>query len=92
MIFYHHYLKVELDDAWWAEAQMAYFVRSGTAYRVDLVAAKDQKVFEARIDEIGPVRRQPGVGIFNNNEEMTARERVLRILNGFRAGAAIPPI
>ncbi len=92
MIFYHHDLKVELDDGWWAEAQMADFVPSGTAYRVDLAAAKGQKVFEARIDEISPARRKPGVGIFNNNEEITARERVLRILNGFRAGAAIPPI
>ena len=34
-----------------------------------------QKVFEARIDEIGPGRRKQGVGIYNNNKEMTARER-----------------
>jgi hypothetical protein len=92
MIFSHHDLKIELDDAWWAEAQMAGFVPPGTAYRVDRSAPKGQRVFEARIDDIGPVLRHFGVGIFNNNEEMTARERVLRILNGFRTGVAIPPI
>src|SRR6266852_6251262 len=92
MIFYHHDLMIELDDSWWAEAQMAAFVPSGRAYRVDLTAAKDQAVVEARIDEIGPIRRRPGVGIFNNNEVKTARERVLCILKGFRTGAAIPPV
>jgi hypothetical protein len=92
MIFYHHDLKVELDDAWWAEAHMAGFVPQGTAYRVDLGAAKGEGAFEARIEEIEPVRRKPGVGIFNTNETKTARERVVCILTGFRTGAAIPPI
>ena len=92
MILYHHDLKVELDDAWWAEAQMAGFVAPSTAYRVDLAAAKGQAVFEARIDEVGPVRRNAGVGIFNTNDTKTARERVVSILTGFRTGAAIPPI
>jgi hypothetical protein len=92
MIFYHHDLKIELDDAWWAEAQMAHFVPPGTAYRVDLSAAKGRTVFEVPIDEIGPVRRKPSVGIFNKNDRKTARERVLCILNGFRTNAAIPPI
>jgi hypothetical protein len=92
MIFYHHDLKIELDDAWWAEAQMADFVAPGRAYRVDIAGAKGQRIFEARIDEVGPVRRKPGVGIFNKNEELTARERVQRILNGFQSNAAIPPI
>jgi hypothetical protein len=92
MIFYHRDLKIQLDDSWWAEAQMGGFVPSSNAYRVDVAAAKGQRVFEARIDEIGPVQRKPGVGIFNSNEEMTARQRVLRILYGFRTSAAIPPI
>jgi hypothetical protein len=92
MIFYHHDLNIELDDAWWAEAQMAGFVPLSRAYRVDVAGAKRQRIVEARIDEVGPVRRNPGIGIFNKNDEMTARERVLRILNGFRSNAAIPPI
>lgn len=34
-----------------------------------------------------------GVGIFNDSEEEgTARERVLRILRGFRLDNAIPPV
>lgn len=92
MIIRHHDLIVELDDHWWAAAQMQRFVPSGRTYRVDLNSAKGQMVFEARIDEIGPVRRAPGIGIFNNNEEKTARERVVCILTGFRTGATIPPI
>jgi hypothetical protein len=36
MIFYHHDLKVELDDAEWAETQIGGFVPPGAAYRVDL--------------------------------------------------------
>jgi len=92
IISYHHDLKIELDDAWWAEAQMAGFVPLSRAYRVDVAGAKGQRIFEARIDEVGPVRRNPGIGIVNKNEELTAREQVLRILNGFRSNAAIPPI
>jgi hypothetical protein len=88
----HHDLTIELDDAWWAEAGMASFVPRSRAFRPDLEAAKGEAVFEARIDEVARLRRNPGVGIFNDNEEATARERVLRILKGFRAGAAIPPV
>jgi hypothetical protein len=71
---------------------MVGFVSLSRAYRVDVAEAKGQRIFEARIDEVGPVRRNPGIGIFNKNEELTGRERVLRILNGFRSNAAIPPI
>src|ERR1700730_11284201 len=92
MIFYHYDLMIELDDSWWAEAQMTGFVPTAAAYRVDLDAAKGGAVFEVRIDEIGPLQRNPGVGIFNNNEIKTARERVLSILKCFRTGAAIPPV
>jgi hypothetical protein len=92
MIFHHHDLKVDLDDSWWTEAQMEGFVPADDAYCVDIDAPRGQKIFEVRVDEIGPVRRGPGVGIFNDNEEAAARERVLRILRGFRTKAAIPPI
>jgi hypothetical protein len=39
-----------------------------------------------------PVYRAPGIGIFNDNDEATAMERVVSILRGFRSGAAIPPV
>ncbi|MFY9900738.1 MAG: hypothetical protein WAK67_23555 [Xanthobacteraceae bacterium] len=92
MILNHHDLRIELDDAWWAEAQMAGFVPTARAYRADSNAAEGRLVFEVRIGDIGPVGRKLGVGIFNNNKEKTARERVVSILTGFRKGAAIPPI
>jgi len=92
MILTHHDLKIELSDAWWAEAGMAHFVPAGRAFRPDLEAAKGEAIFEARIDEVGPLRRNPGVGIFNDNEVATARERVVRILKGFREGVEIPPV
>jgi len=92
MILTHHDLKIELDDAWWAEAGMANFVPTGRAFRPDLEAAKGEAVFEARIDEVCSLKRNPGVGIFHDNEEATARQRVIRILKGFREGAAIPPV
>jgi len=92
MIFNHHDLTVELDDAWWAEAQMIGFVPVARAYRSNSHAAKGQAIVEVSITDIGPVRRKPGVGIFNNNQEKTARERVISILSGFRIGTAIPPI
>jgi hypothetical protein len=38
------------------------------------------------------VRRCAGVGIFNNNDKATARERVLSILHDFRAGRPLYPI
>jgi len=92
MILTHHYLKVELDDAWWAEAGMTDFVPGGRSFRPDFEAANGEAVIEVRIDEVRPLARAPGVGIFNDNEVATARERVVRILKGFREGAAIPPV
>jgi hypothetical protein len=92
MILIHHEMQIMLDDTWWAEAGMGDFVPSGRTYRPDIKAAKGEVVFEARIDEVAPLRRNPGVGIFNNNDVATARERVIRILKGFREGAAIPPV
>jgi hypothetical protein len=62
------------------------------AYRPEISAAKGKPIFEVRIDEIGPVRRRPGIGIFSGNEQKTARERVICIFAGFRKGALIPPI
>lgn len=92
MILAHHDLRIDLDDAWWNEAGMNGFVPLGRTFRPDLEAVKGETVFEARIDEVAPLRRNPGVGIFNNNEEATARERVVRLLKGFRNGDAIPPV
>jgi len=94
MEFSHHGLPIVLSDDWWAEAGMAGFTPSSTAYHADPRTFPDQRIFEVRIDDIGPVRRAPGVGIFNDDHDRqaSARERVVAILLGFRSGAMIPPV
>ena len=79
MIFHHHDLQIELDDSWWAEAGMSGFVPKAPTYRVK-PDAYGRTIFQLPIKEIGPIRRNPGVGIFNSNESKTARQRVLCIL------------
>lgn len=87
----HHGLQVELPDEWWIGAEMTGFVPRTVAYRVDHNLFEN--VQEVRIEEVGSVRRNLGAGIFNNSEEQgSARERVLRILRGFRLDNAIPPV
>jgi hypothetical protein len=88
----HHDLQIELDDAWYAEAGMDGFVPLTRAYPVNADAANGRKLLEVKIDEVSPVRRNPGVGIFNDNKDASAKERVVSILRGFRTGSAIPPV
>jgi hypothetical protein len=66
------------------------------SYRA-LSPSKNQSVFEVCIVEIGPVEVGPGrrVSVFKDDmevEQQTARERVLRLLRGFRADDCIPPV
>ena len=87
----HHNLLVELNDHWWAEADMAEFVPKFKFYRTPS-NYKDQQVYEVSIEDVGPVCR---ASIFKDDAEVerqTARERVLRLLRGFRADDAIPPV
>jgi hypothetical protein len=86
----HHDLEFVLKDEWWAEAGMTGFKAIEPAYRVDRDAYPNAQ--EINMADVGPVRRAPGVSIFNDNEETSARERVVSILCGFRSGAAIPPV
>ena len=71
---------------------MAGFVARSRAYcHEDLYDGRE--VCEICSQDVGPVRRDPGVGIFNDSlEDGTARERVLRFLGGFRAKEIIPPV
>jgi hypothetical protein len=92
MKLYHHDIEIELDDTWWAEAEMNSFTPTANTYRVNIEAANGRNIFEIRIDEVRPVSRNPGIGIFNDNAEASARNRVVSILSGFRAGSAIPPV
>jgi hypothetical protein len=88
----HHDLQIELDDSWWIEGGMVGFVPLTRTYFVDTDTTKGKELLEIKIDEVRPVRRNPGVGIFNDNEEASARERVVSVLRGFRTGSAIPPV
>ncbi len=91
MKFTHHGLQIEIPDEWWTEAGMRLFVPTFTAYRVN--HRQFQNVREVPIKDVGPVSRNSGVGIFNDSEEEgSARERVVRILRGFRFDNAIPPV
>jgi hypothetical protein len=91
----HHGSEIaDLAEEWLAEAGMSTYVPNAVSYRVDASGGEGQKVFEVRIDEVAPVRRSPGVPLFNDDIETgrTARERVVCILRGFRADAKLPPV
>jgi hypothetical protein len=85
----YHDLMTDLNDEWWAEAGMYSFVAISRAYR------SDRKPVEVRIVDIGPVGVQrQSIGIFKDSLDfgISARERVIKILWGFRCGEAIPPV
>ena len=90
MLLKHHDLEIELPDEWWEEACMACFRPKACMYYIDRDAYPEVRAVP--IDEVAPVFRSPGVNIFNDRKEETARERVLRIFSWFRSGAEIEPI
>ena len=91
----HHELVIEdLQDDWWAEADMAGFDAPGSAYKVDKNAFSNRHVFIVPIEKIEPVYRNLSNGVFNDNSEtgQSARERVVSILRGLREGTAMKPV
>jgi hypothetical protein len=92
MRFVHGEFAFEVNDEWWAEAGMYGFVPGSRSYRVDPLAFSG--VYEVRIDDVEPVPRQLSHGVFNNDAEtgLRAKERVVRIRQGFRTGAPLPPV
>jgi hypothetical protein len=94
MEFTHHGMQIVLSDDWWAEAGMSGFTPSSTASHADPNAFPNQRISELRIDDIGPVRSALGVSIFNDDRDsgISAHDRVVRILRGFRSGDLIPPV
>jgi hypothetical protein len=75
-----------------ARSQHGFISTSFALLPCGVARGSGERIFEIPIQEIAPVRRNPGVGIFNDNDELSARDRVLRILRGFRAGDGILPI
>jgi hypothetical protein len=102
MIIQHHDRREKLEDDWlvtggmgWLVlARAAQFVPSSPAYIVDRSSCKDQRVRLIAICDIGPVCRSPGVPYFNASAErgLTAKERVIQILQAFVSGVALPPV
>jgi hypothetical protein len=91
MKFSHHNRLVELSDDWWIEADMVRFVPQSKAYRAPS-SCKNQHVHEVCIADVGPLLRTTIFKDDPEGERKTARERVLRLLRGFRAGDVIPPV
>ena len=91
---FHRDFKFELSDEWWDEAGMRGFIPAQKSYYADLKAFLGWTVYEIRVDEVEPVRRQLSHGVFNDDAETgrSAKDRVLDILRGFTNGAAIPPV
>lgn len=89
----HHGMTIELPDDWWAEAGMIGFVPRSSSYRAD-ERVSHRRVFQVAINDIAPVRRAPGIGIFNDSHDtgISARERVVSLLRGFRNDDDIPPV
>ena len=92
MNFRHHDLPVYLEDAWWDEAGMAGFSPASRAYRTDpRFSVTGEPILEVSVADVGPAPRP--VGIFRDSEDgIPARERVVRILRGFRLDEVIPPV
>lgn len=90
----HHDLEVELPDEWWVAAGMSNFAPLSSAYRCDHISAGHRRVCLIRIADIEPVRRAPGVPIFNDSplDGTPASERVQCILRGFVQNAELPPV
>jgi len=71
MKFTHHGLQIEMPDDWWTEAGMPGFVPVFKAYRVN--HSLFQNVREVPLEDVGPVSRNSGVGIFNDSEPLPRR-------------------
>ncbi len=90
----HHASEIgELPDEWLAEADMLGFLPMSEAYHVD-ASGREGKVLSVPILDVAPVKRSPGVPIFKDDPDTgrTARERVVSILQGFRADAKLPHV
>jgi hypothetical protein len=85
-IEHHDRRSEELLDEWWAEAGMTGFVPLSSAYKSE----PTEGVLVVAVQDIGPVYREP---LLRDEEDgPTAKERIQRILKGFRLGNALPPV
>jgi hypothetical protein len=94
--FHQHDCEFGIDDAWWRDAGMIGFSTPAKAYRAAApepgYGRDNLPVFIVRVEDVAVCCRQLSHGVFNNSPDLTAEERVGRILKGFQDGAAIPPV
>ena len=91
MLITHHDLEIVFDDEWLVAAEMTGYVPASKAYRIGGSLCENASIQEICIEDIGPVHR--GVGIFRDSSDgVSVRERLLKILRGFRSGDSIPPV
>jgi len=89
----HHDLEFELEDEWLIEADMVSYSPTEASYKPDLQKTKGEEILLIPINEIAPlIERAKCKGIFCDNENDTAKERVVRILKWFKEHKAIEPI
>jgi hypothetical protein len=93
MIARHADAQYEIDDDWWREAGMAGFKPARRTFRPGASQRARVCVIEVPVAEVEPVSRRLSHGVFNDSEESgSARDRVVRILQGFRLDSPIPPV
>lgn len=93
MQFRHGSIEYFLDDAWWRDAGMEGFRPTGESFRSVDGCYQDRRVQLVAILEVEPLQRKLSHGVFNDSVESgSAKDRVIRILCGFRSGSVIPPV
>lgn len=93
MRFFHGPVEYDIDDVWLNDAGMVGFQPTTPSYRPAVSSGLDRSVQLVAVSDVEPLRRQLSHGVFNDSVEFgTARERVVKILQGFRSSAEIPPV
>src|SRR5450830_150934 len=91
----HHKLKFEIDDRWFAEANVLDFKPSQDCYLVDYATIAKEDVFTIDIDSVEPcLERAKASGIFCNDNDTgeSAKQRVMRILHWLQSNHEIEPV
>lgn len=93
MKYSHHDLEFELEDEWLKEAGMNNYIPDSDSYNPDITQVNGQEILFIDINDIAPLKeRAKCLGIFCDNDENTAKERVVRILGWFKENKDIEPI
>lgn len=94
MNFRHEDYDFEIPDDWWVSAQMSGYVATAPCFQHGLPEPPrnpETPVLILPISVIKPIRRTLSHGVFNDGE-VPAKDRVQRILRGFRDTDSLPPI